>query len=127
MQSTKLTAIAGLLASVVACSPKRAPTSVAVERPARAVTIQNNNWLDVVVYVVRNGIRQRLGTVSGLGTETLRLPSNVSPDGTVSFLLDPIGSTATHTMYPVYAGPGQRIEITVGSRLSLSTLAVWNQ
>jgi hypothetical protein len=128
MQFTRIAALVALLTGgVAACSRNYERAEFATEPPPRSVTIQNDNWLDVVVYLVRGGVRQRLSVVPGLGSQTVRLPRGLAPDGEVRFVLDPIGSRMSYTLHPIYAAPGQRIELTVRSRLSTSTLSVWNR
>lgn len=112
--------------SLAACSRGPTPGRVpAPDDPGTRVTVDNNNWLDVVVYAVRSGARFRLGMVPGLSSETLRVPPGLGVDGTVSLLVDPIGSNIMYATDQITVAPGQRVELTVRNRLSMSSFSVW--
>jgi hypothetical protein len=93
--------------------------------PARLV-VQNNNWLDVAVYVVTGGTRTRLGTVRSNSTEQFRIPDALVM-GTSALIVqaDPIGSTMAYTSDAITVYPGARVELSVGSNLKFSTYAVF--
>lgn len=90
------------------------------------VTVQNNNWLDLVVYVVSGSQRQRLGMVTALGTQTFRIPRGALGDGQVRLYADPIGSSQGFLSESVTVQPGQRLALDVGQNLNISFLAVRN-
>ena len=95
---------------------------------ARSVTVRNDNWLDVVIYAVRGSARFRVGTVGGSSTQTFRLPAQAISGGSeVQILADPIGATRGYVTDPVVLGPGQRLELQVGSPISISTFAIRNE
>jgi len=91
------------------------------------VTVQNDNWLDVVVYAVNGSSKFRLGSVGGISNGTFRLTAGLSPTGSVRLLVDPIGAPAGYLSDAITVAPGQRIELRVGSPLNMSTVAVWNR
>jgi hypothetical protein len=72
------------------------------------VRIENHNWSDMAVYVIRNGSKHRLGTVSSLGSETFRVPTHMllSSDD-VYLMADPIGSSRMYRSPPIMSSPGQ--------------------
>ncbi|MBI2456031.1 MAG: hypothetical protein HY704_05045 [Gemmatimonadetes bacterium] len=90
------------------------------------LTVHNRHWLDMRVYLVREGSRFSLGTVSSLQSTTREIPASVLGSGS-SFQLqaDPIGSVRTYTTEPLNVGLGQRVELTLENNLSLSTVSVW--
>ena len=87
------------------------------------VTVQNDNWLDVVVYVVNGSARARVGTVSGLSRATFRVQGGVISTSSARLLIDPIGTSRGYLTEAINVMPGQRIELRVGSQLSLSTVS----
>jgi hypothetical protein len=91
------------------------------------VSVQNDNWLDVVVYAVNGSTKFRLGSVTGIGSGTFRLASGLSPTGSVRLLVDPIGAPAGYITEPITVAPGQRIELRVASPVSMSSFAVWSR
>ena len=119
-------ALAGLMIGAGACATHH--DSSAAQPPERvAVTVKNTNWMDMDVFAVRGTTRARVGSVTGLTTATFRVPANFAPDGILQFMVDPIGSDATYVTDKIVVSPGQRVELTIGSVLRMSTFAVWSR
>ena len=118
------------LAGATACASRRgtAPVQWTNGPSVPTVTVQNDNWLDVVVYVVRGTSRFRVGTVRSTSTETFRLTAEGS-GGTspLQIMADPIGANRGYMTEPVVIGPGQRLELRVGSPINISSFSIWNQ
>jgi hypothetical protein len=119
---------AAALVFVAACAPGAtmdgsADPEVKSATPA-SVTVRNNNWLDLVIYVVNGTQRQRLGTVTALSTGSFRIPSVAMGNGQVRLYADPIGSNEGFLTETVTVQPGQRLALDVGQNLSISFLAV---
>lgn len=91
------------------------------------LTVQNDNWLDVVVYAVNGSTKFRLGSVTGISSGSFRLSAGLSPTGSVRLLVDPIGASKGYLTDAITIAPGQRIELRVSSPLSMSSVAVWNR
>ena len=127
MRRTWIFAMMALLTGSGACATSGSRPNAGRLPSSYAVTVVNDNWLDAVVYAVRGSARVRLGVVGGLGTTNLRIPATLITDGTFRMLVDPIGSTRTYTSDSIVVTPGQRIELTVSSNLSMSSFAVWNR
>jgi hypothetical protein len=90
--------------------------------------VRNDNWLDVVLYAVRGTARFRIGTVGGSSTKTFRLTSQALSGGNeLRILADPIGAPAGYVTDGVVLAPGQRLELQIGSPLSISTFAIRNE
>lgn len=94
---------------------------------APVVTVQNDHWLDVAVYLVNGTTRFRLGTVGAIGHETFRINSALGSPGALRLLIDPIGSQQGFTTDAFTAMPGQRIELKISSPITMSTVAVWSR
>ncbi len=83
--------------------------------------VRNQNFNEVVVYLMPDGLRQRVGMVSGLGTETFELPRHRAQfPGGFRLLVSPIGSRETYVSETVYPGQGDTIVLTVTSRVRMS-------
>src|SRR5215218_1576654 len=111
-----------------ACATNRASDHLAsAQGAAPKVTVRNDNWLDVVIYAVHGSSRFRVGTVGGSSTQTFRLTGEAA-NGTspLQILADPIGSPSTYLTDPVTLSPGQRLELQLGSTISISTYAIFN-
>ncbi len=69
----------GLLAVLLLCAgcSHAARSGVPEPRPETTLKVQNQNFLDMVVYVLLDAQRIRLGTVTGLSTQVLTLPDYI--------------------------------------------------
>jgi hypothetical protein len=112
-----------------ACASNRTPAPMSWTDTATppSVTVQNDNWLDVVVYVVRGASRFRIGTVAATSSATFKLSPAAAGFTPVQVLADPIGSSARYMTDPVVIGPGQRLELRVGSPINISSYSIWNR
>jgi hypothetical protein len=82
--------------------------------PKTTVKVQNQNFLDMVVYVLSGGQRIRLGTVGGLSMQILTLPDYiVRGSGQLQFELHPIGGRANPRSETISVRPGDEVELTV--------------
>mgnify|MGYP001187639441 FL=1 len=130
MQKVSNTVLAVLvLLTLGACAPVAGGES-GFPAPAASedvhIRIQNNNWADVAVYVIRHGMRSRIGTVSSMSQEVFAVPRGLVPPGAdVQLLVDPIGSRITYTTEPILVSPGQTIDMNVENNLRLTNWAVW--
>jgi hypothetical protein len=117
---------------VTACAPgamsegSASPEARKAEEPV-TVTVRNNNWSDMIVYVVRGSARSRLGMVTSLRTETFTVPrASISGNGTVQLYADPVGSLRGYLTEAVPVRAGQQVSLDVGSSLSISFVSVRN-
>jgi hypothetical protein len=120
--------VAVVVLAITGCAAKRAGHAGWTPRDAPSVTVQNDNWLDVAVYLVRGASRFRIGTVRSTSTETFRLPSGAHESGSpLRIMADPIGASQGYLTEPVVLGPGQRLELRIASPITISSFAVWNR
>lgn len=76
--------------------------------------VENRNFLDMKIYILRGAERIRLGTVPGGGTELLVIPDDVLIGaGLVRFLADPVGSNKTPISEEIYVHPGEEVELVI--------------
>jgi hypothetical protein len=123
-----LTAAAALLLTTTACSTTAARPNAGPLPPAQATSVEvtNNNWSDMVVYAVRSGVRQRLGTVTSMTTERLEISRALALPGADLYLVaDPIGGSEGFNTGRIMVSPGQRIELTIQNHLAISNYSVW--
>lgn len=116
-----------LAASLAGCASAGdgARTSSSVVERTR-VRVANHNWSDMNVYIDRDGMRTRLGTVTTASSRTFTLPRGVmSVSGTLRLVADPIGGSAVFVTSPLLVSPGQLVEFTIENRVSLSSYTVW--
>ena len=76
------------------------------------VEVENQAWVDVVVYVERPGERVRLGDVSSQAKRRFRLPSGIT-FGSIRFYIDPVGSRHGGRTYDISVTPGDQLRLTI--------------
>lgn len=89
-----------------------------------SLTISNQNFADMDVYVFVGDTPERLTTVRSLNTVRVTLPVNVAVHGDVQLLLDPIGGFNSFTTDPIVVNPGETIHLTVEQPLPMSNWTV---
>lgn len=78
------------------------------------VRVENQNILDMTVYILRGSQRLRLGMVTGLTTREFVIPKNLILGATsLRFLADPIGSRHMPVSQEILMSPGDKIEIVI--------------
>jgi len=133
-RAVTIAAVAAMLAPACAQAARevgagREISSVATASPAEAPVIQvrNRHWQDVNVYLVLEGSRFRLGTVSSNHTERFaigRFPGwDTQP---LQLYVDPIGSTDSYTTDDFFLADGQWADCVVEGTLTLSSYMVKN-
>ena len=124
MRSLLAGAVATLAIAAGCTSGHDAPNGPVPAGPTQVV-VENHNWLDVTVYAVRSGMRQRLGTVGTAMTGTFRIPpSLIGQGGQVQLLVDPIGASQTRLLPPISIVNGDRIDVAIHNHLPLSSISV---
>ena len=82
-------------------------------RSTATLYVQNDNWLDVVLYAVRGSSRYRLGQVSSIQSGVFELPSAiVGATSGLYILADPVGAVNNYQMYAtddIMLAPGHTI------------------
>lgn len=97
-----------------------APTDAAV------VHVANNNWQDIDVFAVRNGMKLRLGMVQSMGATDFRLPASfIEGAPNVQVYIHPIGSNGGYLSQAMLVNVGQRVDLHVENNLNLTSYSVW--
>ena len=113
----------GLLGLSAACGASRAPVTSAEVSPSNEISVQidNRNYSDMEIYVVRSGQRWLLGQAGGLTRTTLTIRNTVGGDGRVRLVAEPIGGAAPISTPTLIVPQGQSIFWTIGSDPTTST------
>ena len=91
-----------------------------------ALEIANHNWLDVIIYVVRDGQPMRVGIANASSSASFTLPARLLGQGREIRLWGrPIGGTGGALTETVVVQPGQWIEWTLESDLKRSAIGVY--
>ena len=100
-------------------TPDTAPVDVPLE-------VDNHNWLDVVIYVVHDGERSRIGIANASSQSDFVLPARMVGQGHELRLLGhPIGGEGGTVTETVTVEPGQYIEWTLENDLNRSAIGVY--
>jgi len=106
-----------------ACARTNEAAGTVVPANVVGLHVQNNNFLDVDVYAVSQGVPTRLGTVTGNSIRDFVVDGSlVTQDFRV--IATPIGARGQASTGAIIVSPGQTIEFTVGSTLRNSTVAI---
>jgi hypothetical protein len=79
--------------------------------------VQNRNFLDTDVFVVRDGQRIRIGMVAGLSTQVFTIPADIvrgAPQ--LRFEIHPIGGRGNPRTETIPVQPGDEVELTIPPR-----------
>jgi len=115
MRCTAAPALALLSVALLATAchrPAAAPPNPMAEV---AITVENQNFLDMDVFIVRSGgDRVRIGMVPGLSSRILMVrPDLVGYGSEVRFEVHPIGGRANPTSETMTVHPGDVIHLTI--------------
>jgi len=120
----------GAIAAVAAgCARHKVEDAAEYEEDLNAptpLTVDNNNWLDVVIFVFHDGELSRVGTVTAASSTNFFLPAwMIGSSRNIRLLADPIGSDESARTELIHIQPGQFIEWRLESQLARSTVAVY--
>jgi hypothetical protein len=111
-----------------ACHHGAHPTAPAPSdgSPDIPLEVANHNWLDVIVYVVRDGQPTRVGIASASSSARFTLPARLLGQGReIRLMGHPIGGSGATLTETVVVQPGQWIEWTLESDLARSAIGVY--
>src|SRR5690348_3979230 len=99
-----------------------------VEDETDVVTLNviNHHPLDVVIFNIRQGYRERIGDVTAASRGSFRLHLRRYPGGEVQFYADPVGRSQGITSDVLHLFPGQAADWTLETDLARSSIAVRN-
>lgn len=116
--SVQLAALA--FVAVAGCSHGHAETGEDFRPDPIPVHVKNENFLDMNVSVVANGVARRLGTVSGNSSADFKIPWSVANGQPITLTATPIGGRGVATSGALSVGIGEMIEFKIGSTLRQS-------
>jgi hypothetical protein len=84
------------------------------KEPPTTVRVENQNFLDMKIYILRGAERIRLGTVTGNSTQILVIPQGLIVGASlVRFLADPIGGSQAPISQEIFVHPGEEIGLII--------------
>jgi len=103
-----------LLFALAAAACHRGAVAPIDPRAEVAVTVDNQNFLDMNVFLIRGGQRIRLGTVPGLSSRILMVRPELVGYGTeLRFELHPIGGRSNPISETITVRPGDVVQLTI--------------
>ena len=91
-----------------------------------SVEVENHNWSDMVIYLDRGNLSQRLGTVGTLHTAVFTFPFlQLGTGGNARLRADPIGNMSSFSSEPINIQPGQSIKWTIENDIDRSFLQAY--
>jgi hypothetical protein len=127
MSRSCLPLLALLVLSPVGCGRQSAESGPSGARPNADIllVVENHHWNDVVVYVVHDGVAERIGLATAVKTSTFVLPyRRLGTSGVIRLRGHPVGAPDDHTSDSFLIQPGQEIQWTLESDLARSSVAV---
>jgi hypothetical protein len=89
------------------------------------MVVENHHWNDVVLYVVHDGVADRVGLATAVKTSTFTFPSRrLGTSGLIQLRAHAVGAPDDHTTDSFPVQPGQEIQWTLESDLARSSVAV---
>jgi hypothetical protein len=88
------------------------------------VHVRNENFLDVNVFMIVNGVSRRLGTVTGNGSGDFKVEWGITVGQSIALQAVPIGGRGSANSGQLSIGLGQVIDFTVAPVLRQSTVSV---
>ena len=118
-----LFAMSAAFGAMSACSHAGEAGGELAPQGAVGLHVQNDNFLDVDVFAVSQGMRTRLGTVTGSSSANFMInPSMATQD--LRIVATPIGGMGQASTGSILVQPGQTIDFRVGSILSNSSVYI---
>ena len=118
--------LAGVAAVTLAgCAPATEQAGTGWSEEQTTLVVENNNWSEVVIYVMRGSSRTRLGNVQSMRTARFHITDTmVNGLGEVRIVADPIGSDRAYVSPVINVVPGSRVDLKVQNQLSVSYFSV---
>jgi hypothetical protein len=121
----KLFLVLALLGSSGCARPGAEAEAPSESRAEIALVVENHHWSDVIVYLLHDGVVERIGLATAVKTSTFIIPSRrLGIAGLIRLRGHPVGAPDDHTTDAFLVRPGQEIEWTLESDLARSSVAV---
>src|SRR5687768_7731052 len=117
-------------AALIGCRGSQFPEDVvpapAADTQSVILQVQNHNWADIIIYVVHDGRRSRLNSVTATKNSSLTIPATmIGQVGSLQLVARRVGANDRYVSQPISIRSGSTIVLTVESDLRRSSVAVW--
>jgi hypothetical protein len=78
------------------------------------LVVENQSTSDMRIYVAYAGQEIRLGSVTGLNTDRLDIPTSIIGNGReVSFVASPLAGRTPASSFSIFVAPGEEVRMTI--------------
>jgi len=122
----KSVAVASLLLSIVTagCHHGGFTNAPSGSQGAVGLVVQNQNFYDMDLYVVSEGLATRVGDVTGNSTARFTLDPSFFPSTELRIIATPVGGNGRASSGALSVAPGQTITFTIASVLRQSSATI---
>ncbi|MEX2571839.1 MAG: hypothetical protein WD737_11125 [Gemmatimonadota bacterium] len=115
MRKLGLTLLLAAVLPLASCSSRQVQEGpLPPPGPRTTVRVDNRNFSDMTIYVLRGQQRSRLGTVSGVSTAVLEIPEHIMFGATaLRFQMDPLGGGGRPVSHEIMAHPGEQVLLII--------------
>ncbi|MEP7067135.1 MAG: hypothetical protein ABI889_13960 [Gemmatimonadota bacterium] len=122
----RLLALLLVLFVAAGCSRNKKPSDALDSDTESTLHVNNQHFGDVDIYVVHDGSRTRVGSVTATSEQTFTLNARViGRVGTMQLIAHGVGTNGSVGSEQFSIRPGMQIDWTLDSRLSRATLAIY--
>ena len=118
--------VAGTLLSAAASGCRSGSSFEGTQQPDNRVglVVKNDNYSDMDVYAVGDGLATRVGTVPGLLSRTFSIHESYFKGTDVRIVATPIGGNGRASTGPITASVGDTIYFNINPTLRASTVSI---
>jgi len=82
-------------------------------KPGASVEVDNRDWPDVTIYIIKNGSKYRLGEVPGYSRRVFPIEPHFLNAPTLRFQADPVGRQGQPISEEIEVRPGEEVVLTI--------------
>ena len=126
MKGVRKYLVAATVAMLGACAPAAEQAELGSPERETTLIVQNNNWHDMVIYVVTGSQRARIGSVNSMSTTRFRITDSLAGGfGQLRLVADPIGSNRAYALPIINVVPGSEVQVRIENNIAASSYSVF--
>ena len=122
-RATFALAAALTLSTIPACRSAN-PYAVGSQQDPVSLIVRNDNFSDMDLYAVADGLPTRIGTVTGNSTQRFELSESMYRASDLRIIGTPIGGNGRASSGPIQVGSGQTIYFSIAPVLRQSSVSI---
>jgi hypothetical protein len=100
------------------------PYAVGTQQNGVDLVVRNDNFADMDLYAIADGLPTRIGTVTGNSSQRFELSESMYRSTDLRIVGTPIGGNGRASTGPIQVGAGQTIYFSIAPTLRQSTVSV---